>query len=231
MDVDGGRPIFNRLGPSSSADNNNNNNHNHNHNSNKQQKVCFHWRQGKCTRFPCPFLHSEPSAANGKRPHQGFGGEDNHRGSGGLRRSYNFSNNRNNTWERGQSQQSGSSNRTYVKKVDTLCKHWVQNNCKWGDNCRYLHQWSTGCFSLLAPLEGHQQVCNFVWFVEIGRLWYWICSKGFVFLVFFSLYLFIGVFNFFESRIELINFYICWISCFLFLPILHCKIVFVVLSC
>lgn len=153
MDVDGGRRVFHRLGPSSSGDNSNN--------SNKQQKVCFHWRQGKCTRYPCPFLHSElPTAANGKRPHQGFGAEDNHRGSGGLRRSYNFSNNTNNTWERGQSQQSGSSSRTYVKKIEKLCNHWIQGNCKFGDNCKYLHQWSTGgCVSLLAPLEGHQQVC------------------------------------------------------------------------
>lgn len=151
MDVDGGRRVFHRLGPSSSGDN-----------SNKQQKVCFHWRQGKCTRYPCPFLHSElPTAANGKRPHQGFGAEDNHRGSGGLRRSYNFSNNtnNNNTWERGQSKQSGISSRTYVKKIEKLCNHWIQGNCKFGDNCKYLHQWSTGgCFSLLAPLEGHQQV-------------------------------------------------------------------------
>lgn len=149
MDMDGGRRVFNRLGPSSSNDNNNNS---------KQQKVCFHWRQGKCTRYPCPFLHSElPTAPNGKRAHQGFGPDDNYRGSGGLRRSgnYNFSNN--NTWGRVQSQQPVS-NRTVLKKIQKLCNHWAQGSCKFGDNCKYLHQWSTDCFSLLAPLEGHQQV-------------------------------------------------------------------------
>lgn len=149
MDMDGGRRVFNRLGPSSSNDNNNNS---------KQQKVCFHWRQGKCTRYPCPFLHSElPTVPNGKRAHQGFGPDDNYRGSGGLRRSgnYNFSNN--NTWGRVQSQQPVS-NRTVLKKIQKLCNHWAQGSCKFGDNCKYLHQWSTDCFSLLAPLEGHQQV-------------------------------------------------------------------------
>ncbi|KAL0371647.1 UNVERIFIED_CONTAM: Zinc finger CCCH domain-containing protein 48 [Sesamum calycinum] len=152
MDVDGGRRMFQRLGPSSSSDNSSNN---------KQQKVCFHWRQGKCTRYPCPFLHSElPTGANGgKRAHQGFGAEDNYRGGGGLRRSgnYNFSNS--NTWGRVQSQQPGNSNRTVVKKIEKLCNHWVQGSCKFGDSCKFLHQWSTGdCFTLLAPLEGHQQV-------------------------------------------------------------------------
>ncbi|KAL2248617.1 UNVERIFIED_CONTAM: Zinc finger CCCH domain-containing protein 48 [Sesamum indicum] len=154
MDVDGGRRVFHRIGPSSSTGNGNNN-------SNKQQKVCFHWRQGKCTRFPCPFLHSElPAVGNGKRAHQGFGAEDNHRGGGGgLRRSGNNYFNKNNTWERVKSQQPAGSNMSVVKKIEKLCNHWVQGSCKFGDNCKYLHQWSTGdCFTLLAPLEGHQQV-------------------------------------------------------------------------
>ncbi|KAK6118056.1 hypothetical protein DH2020_048221 [Rehmannia glutinosa] len=151
MDVDGGRRVFHRLGPSSSTDNGNNN---------KQQKVCFHWRQGKCTRFPCPFLHSElPTAGNVKRAHQGFGPEDNYRGGGGLRRSGNYNFSKNNTWGRVQSQQPVSSSRTVVKKIEKLCNHWVQGSCKFGDNCKYLHQWSTGdWFSLLTSLEGHQQV-------------------------------------------------------------------------
>ncbi|KAK6117550.1 hypothetical protein DH2020_048705 [Rehmannia glutinosa] len=153
MDVEGGRRVFHRLGPSSSSDNGSNNN-------NKQQKVCFHWRQGKCTRHPCAFLHGElPTAGNGKRAHQGFG-EDNHRGGGGgLRRSGNYNFNNNSTWGRAQAQQPVSSSRTFVKKIEKLCNYWVQGSCKFGDTCKYLHQWSTGdCFSLLAPLEGHQQV-------------------------------------------------------------------------
>ncbi|EYU25047.1 hypothetical protein ABFS82_06G038800 [Erythranthe guttata] len=152
MDMDGGRKVFNRLGPSSSSDNGNHN---------KQQKVCIYWRQGKCTRYPCPYLHSElPSAANGKRAHQGFGAEDNYRsgGGGGLRRSGNYNFNNNNTWGRTQSQQPAN-NRNTLKKIEKLCNLWAQGSCKFGDNCKYMHQWSTGgCFTLLAPLEGHQQV-------------------------------------------------------------------------
>ncbi|EPS70603.1 hypothetical protein M569_04157, partial [Genlisea aurea] len=149
MDVDGGRRVFNRMGPSASTDN-----------GSKQQKVCFHWRQGKCTRFPCPFLHSElPTASNGKRTNQGIGAEDNYRG--GIRRSgnYNFSNS-SSTWSRANAQQSASTGRTYVKKTEKLCNHWVQQGtCKFGESCKFLHQWSSGdSFSLLAPLEGHQQV-------------------------------------------------------------------------
>ncbi|PIN16674.1 Cdc4 and related F-box and WD-40 protein [Handroanthus impetiginosus] len=158
MNMDGGRRVFHRFGSSSSSDNGGSNN-------SKQQKVCFHWRQGKCTRYPCPFLHSElPNAGSGKRAHQGLGAEENQRGGrGGLRRSANYyfnnNNNNNNTWGRVQSQQPVSSNMTTVKKIEKLCNHWVQGSCKFGDNCKYLHQWSTGdCFSLLAPLEGHQQV-------------------------------------------------------------------------
>ncbi|KAG8390288.1 hypothetical protein BUALT_Bualt01G0068000 [Buddleja alternifolia] len=156
MDAEGGRRVFNRLGPSSSS-------HNGSNNNDKQQKVCFHWRQGKCTRYPCAFLHSElpTSSSNGKRAHQEFGAEDNYRGGGGgLRRSGIYASGKsNNTWGRVQSQQPvTSSYRTVVKKIEKLCNHWVQGSCKFGDNCKYLHQWSTGdCFTLLAPLEGHQQ--------------------------------------------------------------------------
>ncbi|CAA2998318.1 zinc finger CCCH domain-containing 48 [Olea europaea subsp. europaea] len=66
----------------------------------------------------------------------------------------------NNTWGRVQGQGSGGNNSNMVvKKMEKLCNHWLQGNCKFGDNCKYLHQWSTGdCFSLLTPLEGHQQV-------------------------------------------------------------------------
>ncbi|KAK4489461.1 hypothetical protein RD792_005270 [Penstemon davidsonii] len=160
MDLDGGKRVFHRLGPSSSTDNNSN------HTNNKQQKVCYHWLQGKCTRFPCSFLHSELPTA--KRAHQGFGREDNYpRGSGGLRRTPNYySNNNNNTWGRQQSQSQSQSQSQQPpvsvnrKKIEKLCHHWIQGNCRFGDtNCKYLHQWSSGdCFLLLTSLEGHQQV-------------------------------------------------------------------------
>ncbi|CAA3026675.1 zinc finger CCCH domain-containing protein 48-like [Olea europaea var. sylvestris] len=149
MDMNGGRRVYHRLGQSASSG----------YSDNKQQKVCYHWRQGKCSRFPCSFLHSElPGANNGessKRAHQGFEADSSQ--GGGLRRSRNS--NFNNTWGRVQGQGGGSSSNMVVKKMEKLCNHWLQGNCKFGDNCKYLHQWSTGdCFSLLTPLEGHQQV-------------------------------------------------------------------------
>lgn len=126
MDVDGGRRVFNRLGQSSSNNNNDSSSNNKQH-----QKVCFYWRQGKCNKFPCPFLHSElPAAANVKRAHQGFGLEDDYRGSGGagLRRSgnYNFAND--NKWSRGQSRQPVSSNRIVLKKNERICREWEQGS-------------------------------------------------------------------------------------------------------
>ena len=50
MDFDGGnRRVFNELGgPSAAATD-----------SSKQQILCYHWRAGKCTRFPCFFWHSD----------------------------------------------------------------------------------------------------------------------------------------------------------------------------
>ncbi|KAK8981526.1 hypothetical protein V6N11_027939 [Hibiscus sabdariffa] len=56
-DVGGNRRVFNRPGIDSS----------------KNQKVCFHWRAGKCTRFPCPFLHSEQSHPSGSATVNGSG--------------------------------------------------------------------------------------------------------------------------------------------------------------
>ncbi|KAK4363389.1 hypothetical protein RND71_018630 [Anisodus tanguticus] len=98
--MDGSKRVFNRLGPSQQQ---------HGDNNNKQPKVCYHWRAGRCNRFPCPFFHRELSAqphqqqphgnngmssSSSEQPH-GFS-DDNNRGGSGLRRNPNF----NNTWGR-----------------------------------------------------------------------------------------------------------------------------------
>ncbi|KAF5805532.1 putative transcription factor C3H family [Helianthus annuus] len=146
MDFDGGKRVFNRLGPNQQTDNRN-------------QKVCFHWRAGNCNRFPCPFLHRELSApANGtassKRPY-GFATDDQRstmarRGGGGF-----------NTWGRGGGGRGGNVLNNNVVKKDKICNFWVQGSCSYGEKCRYLHSWCTGgCFAMLTQLEGHQKVVS-----------------------------------------------------------------------
>ncbi|CAK9161000.1 unnamed protein product [Ilex paraguariensis] len=138
MDVEGNKRVFHRRGQSSI--------------DNKQQKVCYHWRAGKCNRYPCPFLHRElplpQPAANGtsssKRSHGSIDEQQL------PRRKANF----NNTWGR---VPSGG----VARKMEKVCTYWVQGSCTYGDRCRYLHSWCTGdCFSLLTQLEGHQMVVS-----------------------------------------------------------------------
>ncbi|MBA0689983.1 hypothetical protein Goari_007684 [Gossypium aridum] len=152
MDLDGGagnnKRVFNRLGTDTS----------------KNQKVCFHWRAGKCTRFPCSFLHSEPShpsgsaaassTANGSGAPKRFADDSGFSGSA-QRRGPNFKNNHNNSWGR-----MGANNKV-VRKTEKVCNYWVQGNCTFGDKCRFLHSWSLGeGFSMLNHLDGHQKLLS-----------------------------------------------------------------------
>ncbi|XP_052185440.1 zinc finger CCCH domain-containing protein 48-like [Diospyros lotus] len=142
MDFDGNKSVYQRLGPSTSSDS-------------KYQKVCIHWRAGKCNRYPCPFLHRElplpqqpprNGTASSKRPH-GFAGDQDM-----PRRNPNFSNS--SSWGRAY----GGGGRV-VRKTEKVCNYWIQGNCSYGDKCRFLHTWSTGdSFSLLTQLKGHQKV-------------------------------------------------------------------------
>lgn len=138
MDVEGNKRVFQRLGPS---------------NDNRNQKVCYHWRAGKCDRFPCPYLHRElPRPQNGtassKRPH-GFADDQ----PMVRRNPNNFGNS--SSWGRAH----GGGVAGKIVKTEKVCNYWVQGSCSYGDKCRYLHSWCTGdCFSLLTQLEGHQKV-------------------------------------------------------------------------
>ncbi|KAE8704677.1 Zinc finger CCCH domain-containing protein 63 [Hibiscus syriacus] len=147
MDLDGGgnRRVYNRPGTDSS----------------KNQKVCFHWRAGKCTRLPCPFLHSESSHPSGSAATDngsgapkrysddyGFSGQPPRRGS-------NFQNNHHhNSWGR------MGANKV-VRKTEKVCNYWVRGNCSYGDKCKFLHSWSFGeGFSMLNHLDGHQKLVS-----------------------------------------------------------------------
>lgn len=156
MDVDGSgnKRVFHRLsgggggGPPST--------------DTRSQKVCYHWRAGKCSRFPCPYLHRElhpPPPPNGttassssssstKRHHHGFSGDD-----PVPRRS------NNSTWGRVHGGAGG--NNKFVRKTEKPCHYWLQGNCGYGDKCKYLHGWTSGeGLSLLTQLDGHQKVVS-----------------------------------------------------------------------
>ncbi|KAD2805536.1 hypothetical protein E3N88_38913 [Mikania micrantha] len=151
MEFDGGKRVFNRLGPHQQTDSRN-------------QKVCYHWRAGNCTRFPCPFLHRELSApANGttssKRPY-GFATDDQRSTTARRGGGSNF-----NTWGRGggrggNGMNNNIGNRGVVTKKDKICNFWTQGSCTFGDRCRFLHAWCTGSFAMLTQLEGHQKVVS-----------------------------------------------------------------------
>lgn len=167
MDFDNGKRVFNRLGPPQ-----------HQQNDNRNQKVCYNWRAGNCSRFPCPFLHHELSGpvngtASSKRPY-GFQTDDQR--SSTVRRGGGSNFSSSSTWGRGDGRgNSISNNRPVVVRKDKICKYWVQGNCGFGDKCKFLHSWCTGsCFAMLTQLEGHQKVYFYIEF-------------GFVFVLIFAL--------------------------------------------
>ncbi|KAJ6869739.1 zinc finger CCCH domain-containing protein 48 [Populus alba x Populus x berolinensis] len=157
--------VFNRLGGGQSA--NDASNHNH---LQQNQKVCYHWRAGRCNRFPCPFLHRELSAPpthaavnGGVGAKRGFVGNDSSSSSSSSfsgRRGNNGNNsNYSNNW--GRFGNKGDGRGVRGGSVEKVCTYWVQGHCNRGDTCRFLHSWSLGDgFSLLTQLEGHQKVIS-----------------------------------------------------------------------
>ncbi|KAK4746568.1 hypothetical protein SAY87_025605 [Trapa incisa] len=143
MDVDGNKRVFQRLGAPSTA----------NPGDPSKQKVCYHWRAGKCTRYQCPFLHRElPPPTSNEGPGKRFA---EHSGSQFYRKGSNKFNGGSNTWGRVH----GTNNMPAAKKSEKLCNFWLQGKCAYGEGCRFLHSWSVGdSFSLLTQLESHQKV-------------------------------------------------------------------------
>ncbi|XP_044506546.1 zinc finger CCCH domain-containing protein 48-like [Mangifera indica] len=130
MDLDangGNKRVFQRLGVGPST-------------TDTKQKVCYHWRAGKCNRFPCPFLHRElPLPPQKTGPANGAT----------VKRFANSS------WGR-----VGNNNRP-VRKTEKVCTYWVEGKCGYGEKCKFLHSWFLGeGFRLLTQLEGHQKVVS-----------------------------------------------------------------------
>jgi WD40 repeat protein len=116
----------------------------------QQLKVCHYWRFDKCSKFPCPYLHTELPVSNemasSNRPNYGCG----------FRHGSYFKN----SWVRHeQLLHKGSGNRGVVSKTEKVCKYWLDGNCNYEENCKFLHSWyKSDFFSLLSQLEGHEKV-------------------------------------------------------------------------
>ncbi|XP_042481124.1 zinc finger CCCH domain-containing protein 48-like [Macadamia integrifolia] len=158
MDVDsaardGNKRVFNRLGAAPASD--------------KPQKVCYHWRAGRCSRNPCPFLHRElapPQSNDGiasKRPY-GPANDRSFSGPSSMPRRPNPNMPwASNTWGRNHGGGAPGSARVPRKTQDKVCHYWLDGNCTYGDRCRFLHSWFlSDCFTLLTHLEGHQKVIS-----------------------------------------------------------------------
>ncbi|XP_042388231.1 zinc finger CCCH domain-containing protein 17-like isoform X1 [Zingiber officinale] len=117
----GNRRGYQRAGPSQVPD--------------RSNKVCFHWQVGRCSRHPCPFLHSDPQQtvlADGaaKRGHL----------QGHMSRNIASAGAPPSKWGKG---------RAGGKAPDKICNYFLAGNCSFGDKCS---------FSLLTQLQGHQKV-------------------------------------------------------------------------
>ncbi|XP_042472258.1 zinc finger CCCH domain-containing protein 17-like [Zingiber officinale] len=127
----GNRRGYQRAGPSQVPD--------------RSNTVCFHWQAGRCSRHPCPFLHSDPPQtvlADGaaKRGHL----------QGHVSRNIASAGAPPSKWGKG---------RAGGKAPDKICNYFLAGNCSFGDKCRFLHSWfMSDSFSLLTQLQGHQKV-------------------------------------------------------------------------
>lgn len=166
---DGGKRIYSRLGPS----------------QDRYQKVCYHWQNGRCNRYPCPFLHSElpPKRANYSSSYSSPDDPRNFQGGGSGFNRRNPNPNPNSTalsnhngpnpavsnhngppsrWGRSRGGGGGGA-RVPTKNPEKMCGYWLKGKCTYGDSCRYLHASSIGdTFSFLKLLEGHEQVVLFM---------------------------------------------------------------------
>ncbi|KAF5181864.1 Zinc finger ccch domain-containing protein [Thalictrum thalictroides] len=172
LDNGGGKRVFSRLGGQTQSS----------HMEPQSQKVCFHWRAGRCNRNPCSFRHSELPQQSNSNVKRGYGNglpdDDNNSndrsfaGQGFARRkpnnSFNSNQQINNKWGRshGGSGAGGvGAFRPPTKVQDKVCHFWVDGKCSYGDKCRYLHQWFTSdSFTMLTQLPGHEKVISAIAF-------------------------------------------------------------------
>ncbi|KAF6133957.1 hypothetical protein GIB67_040721 [Kingdonia uniflora] len=165
MEMDHGhKRVFSRLGsaPSQSVESQN-------------QKVCFHWRAGRCNRNPCLFRHEElPHNSNNIMPSMkrfddrsnGNGFNQNNKYIRGKPSNPNPASNVNlhppSKWGRGGHNGGGFPR---VTQIDKVCKYWMMGKCNYGDACKFQHQWFTSdSFSFLTQLTGHTKAITSIAF-------------------------------------------------------------------
>lgn len=148
MERFGNKRIHQRMGPSQAAPDRTNN------------KVCFHWRAGRCHRIPCPFLHSElPQHADDGSKRTAAGDGRGFQSQGFVWRSQNTGGNSRgpSKWGKGRGGAAGGV-RQPRKVLDKICNYFIAGTCTFGEKCRYLHAWFlSDSISLLTPLKGHQK--------------------------------------------------------------------------
>jgi hypothetical protein len=153
-----------------------------NEESSSNKSVCIFWRNGKCLKNPCRFLHSELPVICAKK---GSNTESSNQRDLPTKNS-NYIRTKNNlvlkrsletTIENSQedvgskdckrrtskdlalkNEESGSNSIEDVLKQN-VCQSWVHGNCIDGDKCQSLHSWfHADGLSILAQLQGHTKV-------------------------------------------------------------------------
>ncbi|XP_004510869.1 zinc finger CCCH domain-containing protein 17-like [Cicer arietinum] len=125
-------------------------------------KPCHYWLAGRCNRNPCRFLHEAT-------PHTFTASCNVNAGYHSSRKRHSSSESEKPLPKRNSKtvliRKSGDGgDRTPVaeasqKPSPIICKYWMDENCVYGDHCRYLHSWFYGdALSTLTKLQGHKKL-------------------------------------------------------------------------
>lgn len=139
----------------------------------RTNQVCIYWRQGRCNRNPCRFLHRETHEQQPQPPIEKrtrtWRNSDN--GDSVSKRKINVSNaqakpqpkqcnaqlKQLNANAQPNQLNSNAQPNQLINAEPKQCKYWTTDNCVHGEEkCKDLHSWFSGSgFTMLAKLEGH----------------------------------------------------------------------------
>ncbi|CAN1297404.1 Zinc finger CCCH domain-containing protein 48 [Linum perenne] len=140
------------------------------HDRKNSPSVCRFWKQGKCNRKPCRFVHGELPSPYPSKPRSNVYV----RSSQSKPPSHATAPQKSNVAVYVRSSQSEPSSHAtapqksnvaevvvvaedYQKKIkETVCQEWISGNCLKGDGCRFSHTWFRGDgLSMVTRLDGH----------------------------------------------------------------------------